>query len=174
THVQSRPGRNDVILFNHERPADCGIRRVWLWDGRHIRRLRTEGPNADGTPRRRQDWVCHEVWSHDGHAVLYHGKYALGDAPAAGRSAGRSFIGRVSPAADDHVEVAFAPHLQRYGHFTPGDDPGLLVSDGYAEFPTSRRARRPRPPWAATARGSACSASIGHAACARGPRCAAT
>ncbi len=134
THVQFQPGRNDVILFNHEWPADCGIRRVWLWDRQEIRRLRPEGANADGTPRRRQDWVCHEVWSRDGRYVLYHGKYALGDEPASGRSAGRSFIGRVSPSGDDHVEIAFAPHLQRYGHFTLSDDPGLLVSDGYAEF----------------------------------------
>ena len=67
--------------------------------------------------------------------MLYHGKYALGDGPASAQSTGRSFVGRVSPSADDHVEVAFAPHLQRYGHFTVSDDPGLLVSDGYAEFP---------------------------------------
>jgi oligogalacturonide lyase len=135
THVQFRPGSRDAILFNHEWPADCGIRRVWLWDGERVRRLRPEGANADGTPRRREDWVCHEVWSRDGRHVLYHGKYASGGAAASGRTPGRSFVGRVSPAGDDHVEVAFAPHLRRYGHFTPSADPGLLVSDGYAEFP---------------------------------------
>lgn len=127
THVQFRPGRHNAILFNHEWPAECGIRRVWLWDGERIRRLRDEGANANGPPRRREDWVCHEVWSDDGRWIVYHGTYG-------GQRGGPCFIGRVSPDGEERVEVAFAPHLRRYGHFTLGGDAGRLVSDGYAEF----------------------------------------
>jgi Tol biopolymer transport system component len=129
THVQFAPGHRDLILFNHEWPADCGVRRVWLWDGRagQVRPLRDEGRNADGTPRRREDWVCHEVWGGDGRWVLYHGTYG-------GNRGGPSFIGRVSPAGTDRTEIAFAPGFTRYGHFTLGGDETTLVSDGYAEF----------------------------------------
>jgi len=130
THVQFQPGRNDVILFNHEWPADCGIRRIWLWDGKQIHRLRPEGMNADGTPRRRADWICHEVWSRDGSTIIYHGRYAADDLV----NAGRNFVGRLSPAATDYVEIPFAPQFQRYGHFTTGNAVSQLVSDGYAEF----------------------------------------
>ncbi len=45
THVQFCPTDPELILYNHEWPADCGIRRIWLFDGhtgQHIR-MRTEG-----------------------------------------------------------------------------------------------------------------------------------
>lgn len=127
THVQFQPGRDDAILFNHEWPADCGIRRVWLWDGSRLRRVRDEGENADGQSRRREDWVCHEVWNRDGSAIFYHGTYAGPD----GARTGRSFVGRVAPDGTGRVEVAFAPEFTRYGHFTLGNHDGRLVSDGY-------------------------------------------
>lgn len=127
THVQFQPGRNDAILFNHEWPAGCGIRRVWLWDGARVRRVRDEGVNADGVPRRREDWVCHEVWSRDGRHIVYHGAYAAPD----GSRGGRAFVGRVSPGGADRVEIAFAPEFTRYGHFTLANEVGRLVSDGY-------------------------------------------
>jgi hypothetical protein len=130
THVQFQPGRNDVILFNHEWPADCGIRRIWLWDGQRIRRLREEGQEEGDPSRSHDDWVCHEVWSRDGHCVVYHGTYAAG----AGPLAGRSFVGRVSPAGGDALEISFAPEFRRYGHFTLGSTASRLVSDGYAEY----------------------------------------
>lgn len=110
THVQFRPGSTGQILFNHEWPADCGIRRVWLWDGTHIRRLRDEGTNPDGEPRRRADWVCHEVWTRDGAWVLYHGTYG-------GHNAGRSFVGRVRADGSERTEVPFDARFRRYGHF---------------------------------------------------------
>jgi Tol biopolymer transport system component len=133
THVQFQPGRNDVVLFNHEWPADCGIRRIWLWDGAtgELRRMRPEGLNADSTPRGKEDWVCHEVWTRDGGAVVYHGTYAAGGIPRAGRS----FVGRMSSAGADHIELPFAPGFSRYGHFTLAPDGATLVSDGYAEYP---------------------------------------
>jgi Tol biopolymer transport system component len=126
THVQFRPGDANQILFNHEWPADCGIRRVWLWDGAQIRRLRDEGPNLEGEHRRRADWVCHEVWTRDGEWVIYHGTYG-------GNNVGRSFVGRVRPDGSERTEVPFDPRFRRYGHFTLASGDNLLVSDGYYE-----------------------------------------
>lgn len=129
THVQFQPGCNERILFNHEWPADCGIRRAWLWDGpaRRLVRLRDEGANPDGRPRRREDWVCHEVWSRDGRTIVYHGTYD-------GSRGDPSFVGRVGPGGEGRGEIAFAAGLRRYGHFTLGGDDRTLVSDGYAEY----------------------------------------
>src|ERR1051325_6339825 len=50
THVQFSPVHADWILYNHEWPSDCGVRRLWLWDGTRHRRLRDIGPG-----RRRDD-----------------------------------------------------------------------------------------------------------------------
>ncbi|PTX96531.1 hypothetical protein DB354_07695 [Opitutus sp. ER46] len=117
THVQFSPVNPDWILYNHEWPSDCGIRRLWLWDGRTHRRLREEGAG-----RSRADWACHEMWEADGRGIIYHGKYADG----------RAFIGRVSPAGGDNVEIALPARYQRYGHFTAGTQhTDWLVSDGY-------------------------------------------
>lgn len=117
THVQFSPANPAWILYNHEWPSDCGIRRLWLWDGAEHRRLRPEGGR-----RSRSDWACHEMWQADGAAIIYHGKYADGTA----------FVGRVSPAGGDNVEIALPPAYQRYGHFTAGTKHAdWLVSDGY-------------------------------------------
>lgn len=117
THVQFSPNNPDWILYNHEWPSDCGIRRLWLWDGKTHRRLRTEG----GT-RSRKDWACHEMWTADGKYVIYHGKFADGTA----------FIGRVSPEGGDNIEIALPKEYHRYGHFTAGTvHSDWLVSDGY-------------------------------------------
>lgn len=126
THVQFQPGRSDAILFNHEWPSDCGIRRAWLWDGERARRLRDEGHNPDGVQRRSEDWVCHEVWTRDGAWVIYHGTYG-------GNNVGRSFLGRVRPDGTERGEIAFPEQFRRYGHFTLGPGHGALVSDGYYE-----------------------------------------
>lgn len=117
THVQFSPVNPDWILYNHEWPSDCGSRRLWLWDGRTHRRLRTEGPG-----RSRADWACHEMWTADGAWIIYHGKFANGTA----------FIGRVSPAGGDNIEIALPVRYHRYGHFTAGTrHSAWLVSDGY-------------------------------------------
>lgn len=125
THVQFRPGQPEQILYNHEWPSDCGVRRAWLWDGERHVRLRDEGPQP-GEPRSRQDWVCHEVWTRDGAWVVYHGTYG-------GSGVGRSFVGRVRPDGTERTEVAFDPRFRRYGHFTLAGDDRTLVSDGYYE-----------------------------------------
>ncbi|MBN1936867.1 MAG: hypothetical protein JW934_19555, partial [Anaerolineae bacterium] len=115
THVQFSPLDASLILYNHEWPGDCGIRRVWLWDGeRHIR-LRGEG---DG--RSRDDWTCHEMWTRDGQFVIYHG----------GCVGGSMYLGRVRPDGSDRIEIAFPDGWTQYGHFTVGKA-GWLVSDGY-------------------------------------------
>jgi len=73
THVQFSPRDSSLILYNHEWCSDCGIRRMWLWNGRQHIRLRNEG---DG--RSSADWTCHEMWERDGSAIIYHGSYAKG------------------------------------------------------------------------------------------------
>ena len=119
THVQFSPVDRNVILYNHEWPGDCGIRRIWLWDGhRHIR-MRTEGGG-----RSRADWTCHEMWERDGQAIIYHGNY----------DKGASYVGRVYPDGSQRVEIPFPSGWKRYGHFTEGR-PGVLVTDGYYERP---------------------------------------
>lgn len=119
THVQFSPADRNAILYNHEWPADCGIRRMWLWDGKRHIRLRSEG---DG--RSRADWTCHEMWERDGSAVIYHGSYYKGPA----------YVGRVHPDGSQSVEIPFPAGWKRYGHFTEGR-PGVLVTDGYYERP---------------------------------------
>lgn len=115
THVQFSPVDSDLILYNHEWPSDCGVRRMWLFDGRSHRRLRTE---YDG--RSRDDWTCHEMWERDGSAIIYHGEFADG----------RPYIGRVKPDGSNLQEIALKTGCKRYGHFTVGD-PNVLVTDGY-------------------------------------------
>lgn len=116
THVQFSPVNADHILYNHEWPADCGIRRVWLWDGQRHIPLRSEG---DG--RSRKDWTCHEMWERDGQAVIYHGLY----------EDGRAYIGRIPLSGDAITELALPEGWGRYGHFTVGPSQAQLVTDGY-------------------------------------------
>lgn len=118
THVQFSPIDARHVLYNHEWPGDCGIRRMWLWDGHTHRRLRDE---ADG--RSRRDWTCHEMWADRGESVIYHGAYADG---------GAAYLGRWR--RDGSLsEVPIAQGWHRYGHFTAAQDGTLLVSDGYYE-----------------------------------------
>lgn len=117
THVQFSPTNSAHILYNHEWPSDCGIRRMWLFNGTEHRRLRTEGQG-----RSRNDWTCHEMWERDGTAIIYHGTFANGS----------SYIGRVKPDGADRTEIALPADYKRYGHFTVGI-PGVLISDGYYE-----------------------------------------
>lgn len=115
THVQFSPTNPKHILYNHEWPSDCGIRRVWLWDGNKHIRLRDENEN-----RSRDDWACHEMWERDGQYVIYHGGYKNGPA----------FIGRVKPDGTNRTEIALPEGWTQYGHFTVGHA-NELVSDGY-------------------------------------------
>ncbi|HEV7298845.1 MAG TPA: oligogalacturonate lyase family protein [Tepidisphaeraceae bacterium] len=115
THVQFHPTDSSRILYNHEWPADCGVRRMWLWDGARHTRLRDAN---DG--RGREDWVCHETWERGGDGVIYHG----------GVAGGPAFVGRVGPDGKGHAEVRLPDGWRQYGHFTTGAD-GVLVTDGY-------------------------------------------
>jgi oligogalacturonide lyase len=117
THVQFSPTDNNIILYNHEWPSDCGIRRMWLWNGdKHIR-LRSENET-----RSRDDWTCHEMWQADGKAIIYHGKYKNGLA----------YIGKVNADGSDIVEINLPPQYQKYGHFTASNKSNnYLVTDGY-------------------------------------------
>jgi oligogalacturonide lyase len=130
THVQFHPYDSTRILYNHEWPSDCGIRRIWLWDGKQHLRLRTEGEG-----RSRNDWTCHEVWQKDGTAVIYHGKY----------ESGISYIGRINMEDGSIREIALPKEYVRYGHFTTGNlDDTLLVTDGYFETEEDSRILEPR------------------------------
>jgi hypothetical protein len=115
THVQFSPIENNIILYNNEWPSDCGIRRMWIWNGSHHFALRSEGEN-----RSRDDWTCHEMWERDGSAIIYHGSYKNSNA----------YIGRVKPDGSETIEIPLPDGWVRYGHFTEGK-PGLLVTDGY-------------------------------------------
>jgi hypothetical protein len=136
SHVQFSPIDPTKILYNHEWPADCGVRRMWLWDGRSHQPLRRE----DGNEKSRGDWVCHEMWSRDGRSIIYHGRYA-GTAPVTsggqlvfGGGNGASFIGRCNADGSDAVEIALPLEYTRYGHFTAGNG-DWLVTDGLYETP---------------------------------------
>jgi oligogalacturonide lyase len=135
THVQFSPRNPSLVLYNHEWPSECGVRRVWLWDGKTHSAIRTEG---DG--RSRGDWVCHEMWSRDGKSIIYHGRYA-GTDPVTdggrlvfGAGNGAAFIGRRHAYGADTIEIALPEHCTRYGHFTAGNG-DWLVTDGYYETP---------------------------------------
>lgn len=115
THVQFSPANPSLILYNHEWPSvDCGVRRIWLWDGSTHRPLRTAGAG-----RSRDDWTCHEMWQRDGESVIYHGTYATGTA----------YLGRWSHDGS-LVEVSLPDGWRQYGHFTVGSR-DELASDGY-------------------------------------------
>lgn len=149
THVQFHPLNPEIIMYNHEWPCrDCGIRRIWLYDHEkdEIFRVRREDPrltgekgpgeenilcfkrgNHDGKddwPRRREDWVCHEMWSDDGRFIIYHGGYA--DGPA--------MVGRYELSTEKYQEIALPGDYDAYGHFTM-DHKGNLVCDGYFKYP---------------------------------------
>ncbi len=117
THVQFSPTDNSLILYNNEWPYDCGIRRMWLWDGHRHLRLRSEGEG-----RKKSDWTCHEMWERDGKYIIYHGNY----------DGGPSYIGRVKPDGTGRTEISLPANWKRYGHFTVGN-PGWLVTDGCYE-----------------------------------------
>lgn len=133
THVQFCPTDPELILYNHEWPADCGIRRVWLYDGHtgeHIR-MRSEGAG-----RSRQDWVCHEVWDANGQELIYHGGY----------HGGAYFVGKVNRDGSGRVEVSFPPEYVKYGHFNI-HNAGLLVGDGYYQVAEDGETQLNRDEW---------------------------
>ncbi|MCX5679725.1 MAG: hypothetical protein NTZ95_03600 [Candidatus Omnitrophica bacterium] len=117
THVQFCPTNRDLILYNNEWPSDCGVRRIWLWDGVEHRKLRTLSENRD-----RQDWVSHEMWEKNGEHIIYHGRYVRGD----------HFIGRMTKDGTDITEIMFPKNYTKYGHFTVGKS-GYFLTDGYYE-----------------------------------------
>jgi hypothetical protein len=135
THVQFSPRDHRKILYNHEWASECGIRRIWLWDGSSHRALRDESDQ-----RSLGDWVCHEMWSRDGQSIIYHGRYAGTDPVTSGAKLvfgagnGPAFIGRCDADGKDLVEIPLPAEYTRYGHFTVGQGEEL-VTDGYYELP---------------------------------------
>jgi len=119
THVQFSPKNPDLLLYNNEWPADCGVRRMHLLDRRTgtRRRLRTEGPG-----RRAADWTCHETWTPDGEWIVYHGQFA----------GGRAYLGRMRSDGSGLKEIPLPEGWTDYGHFSVSrTQSDLLVSDGY-------------------------------------------
>ena len=138
THVQVNPADPDIIMFNHEWPSfDCGIRRIWLYDRRtdQVRRVRTEGGDTGGDThghhRSAGDWVCHEMWSDDGKAIVYHGGYA--DGPA--------MVGKYELETGRYWEIALPEEYKAYGHFTM-DHWQNLCCDGYFMLPGDVKVER--------------------------------
>jgi hypothetical protein len=125
THVQFAPENDRVIMYNHEWPADCGIRRIWIWNGEEHVMVRPEGEG-----RSREDWTCHEMWERSGSNLIYHGGY----------KGGRFYVGKATIPnlyrLDDISlnEIAFPPEYVKYGHFTVSNT-RALVTDGYYQAP---------------------------------------
>lgn len=129
THVAFRPGDPTTILFNHEWAEGSGRRRIWVSDRAGRRPLRPAGDD-DGArvgPATAADEVEHETWTRDGARIVYHGRYAPGPRPLAGRA----FVGSIEVASGDSCEVALPDGHTRYGHVATGPD-GRLVTDGLA------------------------------------------
>ncbi len=133
THVQFCPTDNELILYNHEWPGDCGIRRIWLFDGHSGAHLRMR-PEGEG--RSRKDWTCHEVWDRDGRTIIYHGGY----------DQGAYFVGKVERDGTHRVEIAFPDDYRKYGHFNISHA-GLLVCDGYYQPPADAPQTGERDEW---------------------------
>lgn len=142
THVQFHPDNDGLILYNHEWPSDCGVRRVWLFDGQQHHMVRPQGQG-----RSAQDWTCHEMWSRSGRSLIYHGTYHKGP----------SYLGRaLIHSAHDVLpiqlsEIPLSQDYVSYGHFTVGlkDE---LYTDGYFRHPgegadKSRYISRVDPDW---------------------------
>jgi len=127
THVQFHPQDRNVILYNHEWASDWGVRRIWLWNGKYHRALRTidEGRNIN-------DVVYHEIWSADGKYVIYHGSYAHG---------GLYYVGRITVETGEIREIALPEEYDGYGHFNLYGE-NLLVSDGYYHDPADAGKKR--------------------------------
>jgi len=126
THVQFSPRDSSLLLYNHEwTVADCGIRRLWMWDGHRHTPLRTAEDGRDRT-----DPVTHEMWERDGKGIIYHGCHVRSASPEFSNL--QQFVGRVNPDGSDPVEITLPRPWGRYGHYTNGNA-GDLVTDGYYE-----------------------------------------
>lgn len=151
THVQFHPLDPEKILYNHEWASfDCGVRRMWLYDGHTGKHTRvrtasacagdsraesnrsedkgTEGSSEGVMCRSGEDWVCHEMWSDDGSYIIYHGAFHNGPA----------FVGRVELDSMTYSEIALPEEYDAYGHFTMSHS-GDLVCDGYYKMPGERK-----------------------------------
>lgn len=134
SHVQFAPGNDRLILYNHEWSSDCGVRRIWLYDGENHIQLRTVSEGRD-----RNDWVCHELWAADGKSLLYHGAYCHDKNGNPTDPEGKDsihFLGRIIfTVPGDYSqytieEIPFPEQYRKYGHFIVGEN-GLIVTDGY-------------------------------------------
>lgn len=126
THVVFSPTNSKHLLFNNEWTCrDTGIRRMWLYDGKQCRQIRSISDD-----RAADDWVCHEMWTLDGEYVIYHGEKHH-----------RAFVGRINIATGLCQEVLLDPAYTSYGHFTV-DGRGDLICDGYFRFPGEKLAER--------------------------------
>ena len=123
THVQFSPTDSTKILYNHEWCTDCGIRRMWLWDGKTHRAIRSEGDGSSA-----DDWICHEMWEQDGEHIIYHGSRT---ANIMGKEVVTYLIGRVATDGSSRVEISLPEESRGYGHFTVGETDNLMITDGY-------------------------------------------
>lgn len=117
THVQFCPSDNKIILYNNEWPSfKMGFRRLWIWDGKKHYQLRTQNAGCS-----EDDWVCHEMWSHDGSRIIYHGTHAHSN---------MHYVGSITIDDNEIIEIPMPEGFNEYGHFSIGKN-DLLVSDGY-------------------------------------------
>ena len=108
------PGDSRWFLYNHEwgRQAGSSVCGFGMASSQPL--------GTEGVGRNRRDWTCHEVWSHDGDSVLYHGRHV----------GGRDFIGRIRIQSDETMEIPLPAGWDQYGHYD-ALSPACLISDGY-------------------------------------------
>ncbi|WP_186445864.1 oligogalacturonate lyase family protein [Paenibacillus cremeus] len=127
THVQFHPNDPHIVLFNHE--GGMVQQRIWMYDHGTISKVRDQSDGGASL------WICHEMWTSDGQAVIYHGTRGVPNDPAMNQNEGSkdevvSFVGYMDTRDGKCAEVSFLPEMTAYGHFTASTDDTLLVTDG--------------------------------------------
>jgi hypothetical protein len=109
THVNFDPARADRLIFNKEGFSELMDHRIWC--------LEPDGTSRPLWHQGEDEWSCHENWTPDGAAVVYHG-----GVHGRGHVAARTWEGRLlSQIPVDRLH---------YGHATPGAGPGEFITDG--------------------------------------------
>jgi len=109
-HVNTSPGRNELLTFCHEGPWDKVDNRIWCLnvETREVWKIR---PRTDP-----KETVGHEYWYADGETIGFHGT----------RADGSAFLGHVRFDNTQLVERNFSKHT---GHIHSNDET-LIVGDG--------------------------------------------
>ncbi|MBM7789659.1 oligogalacturonate lyase family protein [Tenggerimyces flavus] len=111
-HINTSPGRADLLTFCHEGPWDLVDHRIWGLDIENGKAWKIR-PTEPG------ERVGHEYWQADGEHIGYHGTLQ-----------GRPFLGSINYDNTDQqeMETVSVQHCH-------SNDVGLVVGDGQRDFP---------------------------------------